>query len=103
MKGTRMIHQVQDLPREGEYVRAKCGRPIADPRSAAVHKSDIPEGETLCRGACWREGLSYKSKVILLEELIRTTPGETIPRDELLAILEGPYYPNSSYRSPKAA
>jgi hypothetical protein len=102
MKGTRMIHQVRRLPKEGEYVRAKCGFRTNDPRAVAVRKDDIPEGVAACRNACWREGLSWQAKVILIEDLVRSSPGETVPAEELKTILEGRYY-TENHRSPKAA
>ena len=98
-----MIHQVHALPEEGQYVRAKCGFRTNDLKAMAVHKDDIPQGEALCRNACWREGLSYQAKVILIEDLVRSSPGESVPAEELRAILEGRYYSESSDRRPKAA
>ena len=98
-----MIHQVQALPKEGEYVRAKCGRRIANRHDMAVHKSDAPAGAEFCRGSCWRQSLSDKAKVVLLEDLVRSISGETVPAEAILAILEDRYYPQDSTESPKAA
>lgn len=97
-----MIHQVHALPKEGEYVRAKCGRRISDPSQARVYKSDAPEGAEFCRSACWREGLSFRAKVVLLNDLLKSSPGETVPSADIKAILEDRYYPEEN-RSPKAA
>ncbi len=97
-----MIHQVARLPEEGEYVRTKCGRMTNDRDAVARHKHEAPEGAEFCRGACWRQGLSDKSKVILIEDLTKSHRGELISVDQIKAILEDRYYPENN-RSPKAA
>jgi hypothetical protein len=98
-----MIHQVRVLPEEGQYVRTKCGRMTNDLGTVALDKGDIPEGETLCRGACWRQSLSDKAKVALLGDLVRSATGENIPAADIMAILEDRYYPTDRTESPKAA
>lgn len=95
-----MIHQVRALPKEGEYVRTKCGRMTNDRMAVAVHKHDAPEGAEFCRGACWRQGLSYKSKVVLMEDLARAYKDEPVPAAEIKAILEDRYYPEVDGLSP---
>lgn len=96
-----MIHQVRALPKEGQYVRTKCGRMTNDPETVALHREDVPEGIALCRGACWRQKLSHQAKVVLLGDLVKSAPGTTVSVEDIRAILEDRYYPEN--RSPKAA
>lgn len=99
-----MIHLVRVLPEEGTPVRTRCGRWTDQIDDVAVKRGDVPDGERKCR-KCWlpSNSTSPRGKILLLGDLLRSTPGNMIPAEDLRAILEDRYYPEDRHESPKAA
>lgn len=99
-----MIHRVRVLPEEGTPVRTRCGHWTDQAKAVAIKRGDVPEGARKCR-KCWLPGSSTSphGKILLLGDLLRSTPGDMIPAEDLKAILEDRYYPDDQFESPKAA
>ena len=99
-----MIHLVHALPEGGTPVRTRCGRWTHERKTVVLKRGDIPQGARKC-SSCWRAqpGLSARGKILLMKDLLRSTPSGISP-DDLQAILDDRYYLEDQYiESPKAA